>query len=239
MATRTYINGDPHLLKQFLEESGYFDSVTIEENVTYNSIDYLNLITCEASGGVTLRIGNMNTHTTGNYTDTYVIDYANENSIHEDWYGYKRQNLSSDAVRTALCPVYGYQCSGGFTLIMNAARMIVTKNNHYEIVVALTTNDMNKGGNASYNIETAAKQITAYASSDVLPVVRHNTNTTIGTQTSLSPICTSADYGQTSYTTTAFWMDYKQHDAVGWFMYDGKRYFSDGYFAILDEEDAQ
>lgn len=237
MAKQTYINGDPQLLKKVLEESGYFDSVTIKSNEEYESYALSSLITCTTKSGehtAVLRIGQKSSD-----AEQFVIFYENSNGIKEVW-GPSKDSGGPTYWKRA-CPDYAYQCSGGLSLVLRYGRMIITRNQNGETVIALTTKSFAPTfyTSGSYSLSDNTPEITAYATSDVRPVVRYTTNLTISNQTLPIPFCTTAAFGAASYTVTAFWLTNKQSTAIGNIVYNGKRYFSDGYFALEDlEEDA-
>lgn len=240
MATRTYINGNPQILRQVLEDSGYFDSVKLETEsgdafIKYDSKSYHNLITCTAASGehtAELRIGQLEYIS---HRDSFDIRFENTNGIKERWYNGEKS--SNNTLRTVLFPVESYQCEGGLAIVMTNARMLITKSNLGEVVVVLTTSNMKlDSASSGLTVDTVAQQITPYATSDIPPVLNCPTNVAVGTQTLLIPICTNANFDKPSYTVTAFWQAYKQYKNIGYLIYNGKRYFSDGYFAIEDTE---
>lgn len=229
MATYTYINGDLSKLKTVLENSGYFDSVetgTVTGQKTTNS-------------GLKCMIGTLSFFEIGLGTVTYGNqDIADVWTIDARCNTYNAQYLGvftgySAATKSNYRPVSTHQAANGLVIHCNAGRILITRNQNGDVVVVFGTGYSTT--NTGSTVHDVMLLLAAVCVEDDDTFRSFRTNNTLFNQTLLTPICTCAS--TKSYTDHAFWMSYKQYIAVGYIQYNGKRYFTDGFYAVEDEEE--
>lgn len=132
-------------------------------------------------------------------------------------------------------PLDAWQCSGGLALICKNDRIVLTKNQNDETVV-ICGNILTSTSDAP--ISTTMATIYGCKYSDPVAPIPYTTNLTLAKQTVLIPVCTTADQTSVSYTEHAKFAAYSEHRTVAPIMYNNRRYFFDGYFAIEDELEA-
>lgn len=125
-----------------------------------------------------------------------------------------------------------YQCSGGLCIICRNNRIVITKNQNDETVILcgdVTT------ATADAPITTTMATIYGLKYSDAVAPIPYTTNLTLARQTVLMPVCTAADQTTVSYTELAKFAAYSEYRTVGNILYNNRRYFFDGYFAVEDD----
>lgn len=219
MATYTYINGDFSKLKNVLENSGFFDSV---ESGTFDitGANFTGLICGNEEKQNFLKYGKNNDYGYG-----YIV---NQDSATTTAY---RDGKSNDT----FFPVAAYVTACGVSIICRRSRILITRNQSGKAVVAVGCNS-DAASTQSSTVDAVMRNIYAIAETDDAPNGGYTLNTTIGFHTYIVPICTMSS--TLSYTDKAGLLAYKQNTAIGNIQYNGKQYFSDGYFVIKDEEAA-
>lgn len=207
MAQYTYINSNMTVFKNVLEASGYFDTVTIENNV----------ITCKVDTQTVFVFGYRYNG------DTADFAYFNV-------YGVTASFQSGNYAPADMKPMYAYQCSGGLSIIVSSGRRIVITMNQNDAVTIVFGSG--SGTTAAANMAT----IGAIAATDGGTYSNYNTNQNLSQQTLLIPVCTCAAFDTESYTVTAMIAAFKQFNTFCFITYDGTRYLFDGYFAVEDTE---
>lgn len=217
MATYTRINGDFSTLKTVLENSGFFDSV---ESGTFD-------ITGDSFAG--LICGNEEKQGFLKYGKNGVYGYGyivNQGAAAAPAY---RDGKSNDTY----FPVASYATACGISIICRRSRILITRNQNGKTVVAVGCNS-DAASNLSSTVDAVMSNILATAGTDDALVGGFTLNTSIIFQTYIMPICTMSS--TLSYTDKAGLLVYKQNVAIGNILYNDKRYFSDGYFAVEDPE---
>lgn len=217
MATYTNVNKNMNTLKTMLENSGYFDQVTLGQE-TSGSYTY-DTVNCYIGENIFLKIGK---NGSGSSARCLFVVHYNNTTV----------NPSSNSYSSVFLPNAAYQCSGGLVLITDSDRIIITKNQNNDITVI-----WGSANATSTSTDTVMAMICAIAVSDTGVLTMATTNLTPFRQTILVPICTCSSFDVVSYTPTVMLAVYKQHTAIGHILYNNKRYFYDGYFATEDEEE--
>lgn len=218
MAEYTYINGDFSKLKTVLENSGFFDSVELD-NFYISSASLTGLICGNEEKQGFFKYGKNNINCYG-----YIV---NEGAAAAPAYLDGKTN-------DTFFPVASYATSYGVLIICQRSRILITRNQNGKTVVAVGCNAP-AASDLSSTVDDVMSNILAAAETDDAPGGGACTlNTTIGYQTYIMPICTFSS--TLSYTDKAGLLAYKQNTVIGNILYNGKRYFSDGYFVIEDEE---
>ncbi len=217
MAEYTYINGDFSKLKTVLENSGFFDSV---ESGTFaiTGDSFTGLICGNEEKQGFLKYGN-----NGSFGYGYIV---NEGAAAAPAY---RDGKSNDTY----FPVAAYATAYGVSIICRRSRILITRNQNGNTVVAVGCNST-AASDLSSTVDAVMSTILAAAETDDVSEGGFTLNTVIGFQTYIMPICTFSS--TLSYTDKAGMLTYKQNVTIGNILYNGKRYFSDGYFVIEDEE---
>lgn len=215
MAKYTYINGDLSALADILNDSGYFDSVVY----TTSNPNYT--ITC--------KIGTKTVFTwQGQYTGGSGASYKFDIAVYGDTPSFV-SNVTSGGYNAYL-PSAVYECSGGIAIYCWYGRVVITKNQRGETMVVF-----NSKYTATSSTVTNMETIGAIAYTDRGTYYDFKMNTNTCNQTQLIPICSCSGFDEKSYTETALVATYKQYSSIGFIVYNNKRYFYDGYFAIEDE----
>lgn len=224
MATYTHVNGDFSKLKTVLENSGFFDSV---ESGSFSTGDwtYPNSIICSADGK----------------TDFFKFGWWLHPSYDAAIYGlavnqggtpsYEFVPGTASGQREDYFPVGTYVTQNGVSIVCRCGRILITRNQNGKLVVVTGANPAKSDSTTDYIMG----KISAIAETDNVPFIAHTINTAIGYQTHIIPICTMSS--TLSYTDKAGLLAYKQNTFIGNILYNNKRYFSDGYFAIEDPEE--
>lgn len=221
MATKTILNGSFTKLIPILQNSGYFDSV---EQTQTSSIYYLTCI----SGNLTFKIGG--------FSSEYQWNIYAKSGIAE----YERETVSSDDSDYRVDSVY--ECEKGISIVCQSARILICKNNRGKTVVAFGASKPNASLPIKEKTAAVMNTICAIADGDddTYKFFINNTYAAIYdrvfNQTLPISIPTQAGYGETSFSVGAKLLLLPQSREIGSFSYDGKKYFSDGYFAIEDQE---
>jgi len=214
MAKYTYINGDLSALADILNDSGYFDSVVY----TTSSPNYT--ITC--------KIGTKTVFTwQGQYFNSSV-SYKFDIAVYGDISSFV-SNVGSTSYNAYL-PSAVYECSGGIAIVCWYGRVVITKNQRGETMVVFNSKYSSQNSTVD-NMATIGA--IAYTDGGTYYDFKMNTNTC--NQTQLIPICSCSGFDEKSYAETALVATYKQYSSIGFIVYNNKRYFYDGYFAIEDE----
>lgn len=207
MAQYTYINGNMTVFKNVLEASGYFDTVTIENNV----------ITCKVDTQTVFVFGYRYNGDTGDFA------YFNV-------YGVTTSFQSGNYAPADMKPMYAYQCSGGLSIIVSSGRRIVITMNQNDAVTIVFGSG--GGTTAAANMAT----IGAIAATDGGTYSDKTINQNLSSQTQLIHVCTCAAFDTVSFTENVKLASEKQFNTFGFITYDGKRYLFDGYLATEDIE---
>lgn len=224
MATQVLINGDIDTMVALLEESELFDTVEkVNQPIGSNTLSSIKAT--KNSNNMIIYWGFKVANST---TECYgFVDHA---GIAEGTYF---TNYTSAESAKAYRPESAYKCSGGIIIVCKYGRVLLTKNNAGDTVVCF-----GNGTVADTNIlENAMGSICALAETDTdMPLNSFMYNSTgIGNQTFLMPLCSQSSFGVSSYTNTAALMLLAQSRSLGNISYNGKTYFTDGYFAVEDE----
>ena len=218
MATYALVNKNMSKLKTVLEDSGYFDQVTLGQetsgNITYDTVN------CYIGENLFLQFGK---NGTGTSTRNLFVVYYRGTSVKPTV-----DNISS----TVYLPNHAYQCSGGLVLVTDSNRIIITKNQNNDVTVI-----WGGANGTSTSTDVVMAQIGAIAVTDTAAYKLAAINLVSFTQTVLVPVCTCSGFDVVSYTPTVMLAVYKQHTTIGHILYNNKRYFFDGYFATEDEEE--
>lgn len=227
MATQVNINGDLSALKTVLEESGYFDSVTLDSSGTIGTL------TCE--------IGDLIFYFGDGFPggDAYSGRWGIYVKSTETEFCWSAKNDATFA--DYMYPVTAYICSGGISIKCKRGRIVISETNNGKTAVIFPENHTNNGTDEQ-KTEATMGSVAAIADGDTdsFKFLMNNCNYyTAGrryTQTYLVPIPTNPAVGTVSYTPTVALLYLPQTRDVCNFAYNSKRYFSDGYFAIEDAE---
>lgn len=206
MAQYTYINGNMTVFKNVLEASGYFDTVTIENNV----------ITCKVDTQTVFAFGYRYNGDTGDFA------YFNV-------YGVTASFQSSNYAPADMKPMYAYQCSGGLCIVLPDNRIVITKNQNDDVTVIF-------GSGSTAGIAGRMATIGAIAATDGGTYSDKTINQNLSSQTQLIHVCTCAAFDTVSFTENVKLASEKQFNTFGFITYDNKRYLFDGYFATEDIE---
>lgn len=206
MAQYTYINGDMTVFKNVLEASGYFDTVTIENNV----------ITCKVDTQTVFVFGYRYTVTTADFA------YFNV-------YGVTASFQSGNYAPADMKPMYAYKCSGGLCIVLPDNRIVITKNQNDDVTVIF-------GSGSTAGIAGRMATIGAIAATDGGTYSDKTINQNLSSQTQLIHVCTCAAFDTVSFTENVKLASEKQFNTFGFITYDNKRYLFDGYFATEDIE---
>ena len=226
MAKQTNINGDLSALKTVLEESGYFDTVTLE------STGGVGKLTC-VKNDLTFYLGD-------GFTDAYNGRW----NVGAESAGTSYSWIANDSqLSTYNYPDTVYECSGGISIKCRIGRILITKTNNGKTAVVFPENHTNNGTDEQRSDATMGSVAAiAEGDTDSFKFFMNNCNYYTGgrryTQTFLVPIPTHPAYGTVSYTPTAALLFCAQTRDVTSFSYNQKQYFSDGYFAIEDGEES-
>ncbi|MCQ2408521.1 MAG: hypothetical protein MJ065_08370 [Oscillospiraceae bacterium] len=223
MASYTYINGDFAVLKTVLENSGFFDTVETGSFKT-GSWTYPNSIICSVDGkngffkfGWWLHAGfNVSIYSLAvnqGSTPGYEFVPSYESGMQDDYF-----------------PVGVYVTSNGISIVCRRARILITRNQNGKVVVVTGANPAKSDSSTDYIMSA----VCAISTDDNVERIVFPVNTAIGYQTMIQPLCTAAY--NLSFTNKAGLLAYKQSNAIGNIRYGEKCYFTDGYFAIEDEE---
>ena len=228
MARYTSINGDFSVLKTVLTNSGYFTSIedgSFTAGEGANRWTYDHALICSADGvsgffkyGWMLHTGyNVNIY-------SFAVNQGRTPSfeITAGWSG----DMDDDYF-----PIATYETTHGLTIVCTRGRILITKNQNGKTVVVTGANQPKSSGSSTDYIMGA---ISAIATTDDTALAAFPMQTAIEGQTLLAPICTQSS--TVSYTDKAALLAHKQYNIIGDITYDNKRYFTDGYFAIEDEE---
>ncbi len=223
MAEYTYINGDFALLKTVLEHCGLFERV---ETGTFRtgSWTYDHCVICKANGksgffkyGWMLHGGyNVNIYglaVNQGLTPSYEFIPDWPAGMQDDYF-----------------PVGVYTAANGVSIICRRARILITRSQKGKVIVVTGANPARSDSDTDYIMS----KVCVIASDDDAERIDFPVNTEIGCQTLIVPLCTASS--ALSYTNKAGLLAYKQSTAAGSILYGNKRYFTDGYFAIEDEE---
>lgn len=231
MATQYTLDGSLAALKDVLDQTDYFDEVSINTVTSEDNGDIMCM-----SGDLAFRLGGyiggsgnwaIGAGIVGSAVTTYTRDS-------HDYYN------NSD-----YRPSVAYVCEKGISVFCDRGRILITKNNSGKTVVAF--GESQPGQTISDPAERTAAvmgTIAAFADgdSDSYKYIINNCNAytyqsrRLFNQTLVIPIPTQAGFGTVSYTNSAGLLFLPQTLDVCNFTYNGKRYFSDGYFAIEDGE---
>ncbi len=225
MATYTHVNGDFSKLKTVLENSGFFESVETGSFRT-GSWTYSNSIICSADGKTGFFKFGWLVHA-GYGVNMYGLA-VNQGSAPS----YEFVPSYESGQQDDYFPVGTYITQNGVSIVCRRGRILITRNQNGKLVVVTGANPAKSASTTDYIMGN----ISAIATTDDVTVNAYSVNTALGYQTYIMPICTMSS--ALSYTDKAGLLAYKQNTFIGNILYNGKRYFSDGYFAIEDEEAA-
>ena len=234
MATQYTLDGSLPALKAVLDQTDYFDEVTLNTVTSQGNGDLLGM-----SGDLAFRLGGYGQNSTywligaglvSLGTTSYTRD-PSSNTNYGNPYDYR--------------PAVAYVCEKGVSVLCDRGRLLITKSNNGKTVVAFGATIPN------VTAEDPAKKTAAVMSTvcaiadgdgDAYKFFINNCNDAtyqnrrLFNQTLVIPIPTQAGYGTASYTDHAGLILLGQTLDICNFTYNGKRYFSDGYFAIEDGE---
>lgn len=231
MATYYLIGGSVTALGALLDTggagAGYFEDISYVDRGSGQK-----QIVCQ-SGLLYFRLGG-NT----NYVYNWNVEGESGTTVR------KRQSSDGDD-ETDYEPMHAYVCEKGISIVCSRARILITKTNNNKTVVAF--GNVCPGTAASSTgvaVKTAAvmSEICCIADGDedtykgLTNNVKDSTYDRLFNQTLIIPIPTQAGFGTVSYTNHAGLVLLPQTRDICNFTYNNKRYFSDGYFAIEDEE---
>lgn len=232
MATQYTLDGSLAALKAVLDQTDYFDEVTLNTVTSQGNGDILCM-----SGDLAFRLGGYGRNVNGWTVGAGSVQYQSTT--------YTRDPTTDYGNQADYRPAVAYVCEKGISVFCDRGRILFTKSNNGKTVVAfgeqipnITTNDPAE--------KTAAVMGTICAiadgDSDTYKFFINNCsaytyqNRRLFNQTFIIPIPTQAGFGTVSYTDHAGLLLLPQTLDVCNFPYNGKRYFSDGYFAIEDGE---
>ncbi len=226
--TYTLINGDFSILKTVLTNSGYFTSVedgSFEAGVDPNRWTYNHALICSADdvsgffkygwmlhGGFNVNIYGFAVNQ--GRTPSFELVASYQGDMDDDYF-----------------PIATYETAHGLIIVCTRARILITKNQNGKTVVVTGANQPKSSESSTDYIMGA---ISAIATTDDTELAAFPMQTAIEGQTLLVPICTQSS--TVSYTDKAALLAHKQYAVIGDILYGGKRYFTDGYFAIEDGE---
>jgi hypothetical protein len=234
MAEYTVLNGDLDILKNVLENSEYFTTVTKVNGSNFGRIEAV-------KGDLTFKFGEGIAPSGGG---TWAVSASGKVTSAARTPG--NSGSASDG-HLDYEPIGVYECAGGMSIICKSGRIAITKTNNNETAVAFgscvsESNIMD----LAYRLEKNMAYAECIAESDDGDnyTFINNINIYAGvtglsrrySQTLLAPLITQSHTGRSSYLAKAKILLYAQSRDVCNIMYNGKRYFSDGYFAIEDPE---
>lgn len=234
MATQYTLDGSLPALKAVLDQTDYFDEVT------------LNAVTSQGNGDILCMSGDLAFRLGGYGRDAYYWTVGASSVQHPNT-SYTRDPDNTYGNQADYRPAVAYVCEKGISVFCDRGRILFTKNNSGKTVVAF--GEQSPAGYINDPAEkTAAVMGTICAiadgDADTYKFLINNcsaytyTNRRLFNQTFIIPIPTQAGFGTVSYTDHAGLLLLPQTLDVCNFTYNGKRYFSDGYFAIEDGEAA-
>lgn len=227
MATYTHVDGDLQTLASILTNSGYFD----QGGVAYTSLSNFGYITC-TKGDLTFKLG----------------EDLGESLVGGAWH-IKASGLITTYTRSVNANHYNtndykpldvYVCSGGISIVCKCGRIAIGKTNNNETAVVFGDNLADTSGSDAPRTAATMTAICAIAESDSESYKYLINNTSIVTydrrypQTYLIPVPTNGSPEKVSYTPSMMLVWLAQTRDICHFLYNNKRYFSDGYFAIED-----
>ena len=221
MAEYTYVDGVFSILRTVLENSGFFDIVATGD-FSVGGMAYSGVLCSTNENSEFFKFGRNNAY--GGMFSFIVNQGATPSYEFRPGEDYPNQ-------RTDYYPLSTYATPNGVSIVCSRARILITRNQNGKVVVVTGANPVIADSTTDYIMG----QISAIAETDNVPFIAHTINTAISHQTYIMPICTMSS--ALSYTDKAGVLAYKQNTAIGNILYNGKRYFSDGYFAIEDEEE--
>lgn len=233
MATQYTLDGSLPALKAVLDQTDYFDEVTLNTVTSQGNGDILCM-----SGDLAFRLGGY-TQASSSYwvigagiVGSAVTTYTRDSNSYDNPFDYR--------------PAVAYACEKGISILCDRGRILITKNNSGKTVVAFGENSPTRTINDPAE-KTAAVMNTICAiadgDADTYRFFINNcssytyTHRRLYNQTLIIPIPTQAGFGTVSYTDHAGLLLLPQTLDVCNFTYNGKRYFSDGYFVIEDGEE--
>lgn len=219
--TKKFINADRSKLKSFLEETGFFGSITVDSSTQggpylclYDDDD--NLL-CKLSSAKCILYWDDNAN---NHLDITLANTENEGGV-----------------------TYAYSCQNGIMLACHQHQdynsyIMVTKTNNDKIafIVSYSGSKESVGEHVKkfFSIAWGDDGTLAHPSASVYNQFDITPNTR--TQTQITPFVTYAEEGTLSYTPNAGWFSASQNYSTG----DGKIttddgvYISNGYWCIKD-----
>lgn len=225
MITKTYINNDMTVLKNFLEQlvPEYFASVEYDADRT---------VTVKDSDGNT--IFKIAKHKNGTSLDGYDVTAYNHLGTGAQavyWYGTSNYGHM----------YYGYKAANGALIPINPSNtstveisrsILITKNQNGEtvFVYSYSTSSQSVG-------DIHLTDVCAVTWNDASPLTRFAFSTNTKNQTLFVPFPTVADSGEISYTPNAGYFAAGQNYSMGMgsIIMDGYVYLTNGYWAIKDE----
>lgn len=209
-------------MAQFIEDSGFFDSVV------YDDTGY-GLITCKDEDDNTV----------------FAIEGL---SSAAKWYGYAdASNGVYEQIAGVACTAYSTSKGLMFmhTGSHDGAPCIVSKTNNVAYCVLLPTDNKATWDSGVYFMATDQKAIawgdvaplTNLVNSGVVVTGQNNSVAVMETanQTIFSPIATHSAYGTPSYFADAFFLPISQFRSETVFTVDGVKYVTDGFVCLRDE----
>lgn len=215
----TRLNASIDALKTVIEESGYFDSVEKKTNETIAGESYT-VINCYVGAMLFLRLGWKGGSASG-YARVTAFFNGGENSV----------TAYTVTMSGVFSPSYAYQCANGLCLQFSYYRVYITKNQNGDVVAVFG------GSMANQNTDNNMSTYNSIAVTDGGFGITYRVTIDTTNQTLPVPVCTCPALGQVSFTPKLLVLNSKQSTSIGFFQYNGKRYFTDGYFAIEDEEE--
>ena len=231
MATQYTLDGSLAALKAVLDQTDYFDEVT------------LNTVTSQGNGDILCMSGDLAFRLGGYIGDSsyWVIGAGIVGSAVATY----TRDSNSYGNQADYRPAVAYACEKGISILCDRGRILITKNNSGKTVVAFGENSPAQTISDPAE-KTAAVMGTICAiadgDADTYKFLINNCSAytyqhrRLFNQTLIIPIPTQAGFGTVSYTNSAGLLFLPQTLDVCNFMYKGKRHFSDGYFAIEDGE---
>ena len=234
MAEYTVLNGDLDILKNVLENSGYFTTVTKVNGFDFGRIEAVkgDLIFKFGEGIGSSSNNSWGVFVSGKVTSTGRIP-ENTGSAYDGHLDYEPKGV--------------YKCDGGISIICLSGRIAITKTNNDETAVAFGSRVSEESiQDLAYRLEKNMNYVECIAESDdgnnYTFINNINGSGNVShlsrrySQTLLTTLITQSHTGKSSYLTKTKVLLYAQTRDVCNFQYGGKRYFSDGYFAYEDEE---
>lgn len=231
MAIQYTLDGSLSALKSVLDQTDYFDEVTLNSVTSQDNGDILCM-----SGDLAFKLGGY-IGGSGNWAigagivGSAVTTYTRNSSSYDNSTDYR--------------PFVAYVCEKGISVFCDRGRILFTKNNSGKTVVAFgEQSPVQSISDPAEKTAAVMGTICAIADgdSDTYKFFINNCSAytynyrRLFNQTFIIPIPTQAGFGTVSYTDHAGLLLLTQTLDVCNFTYNGKRYFSDGYFAIEDSE---